>query len=548
MALRFVPPEIATDAELAAGLAGKASLQTPLVPQRVTVMGATGLTDSENLTFDGSTLIAPRIKGTSDGTSTPAIIASANTPVIVAQSTAAGSRRIYMYVDENNGLIKFNSSFGSGGSYPIAFFFGLTEVARFSSGTLSTGGLEIAYTGDSTGKDQPASFRTPGGMSVGKTLWADKVNADTAMNAPTKELWTNTTEVATTAFVQAAIQPMALGDGISSGFLHGGTTPIYRKDWQGIQRMYSTTRENLVKYSQDFNNSAWLKTASGSGVAPVVTPDYAMAPDGTMTADRVVFDRGAGTGATDYSLLRQAVSTATAGQRSFWVKSNTGTTQRISQWNASSYTEVDVPPTWTRINRDEGSTTFIGIGKRGNTSIEAVADILIWGADLKAGSVLTSHIPTAASTVTVTDYATAGGVATMAAPPTAGTLIYGVAPLNGAAMVNGKLAPQGGIAFKRTTFSNVSITAVSGDMILAQTGTLTAPRVVTLPTAAAMGTGYLLTIVDESGSVTGTNTLTITRAGADTVNGATTYVMNTACAAVTLLSDGVSKWTILSKA
>lgn len=100
----------------------------------------------------------------------------------------------------------------------------------------------------------------------------------------------------------------------------------------------------------------------------------------------------------------------------------------------------------------------------------------------------------------------------------------------------------------RRTFSNAPVTALATDGYLAQIGTMSASRVVTLPAAAAFLAGQVLRIVDESGTVTAANTLVITRVGADTINGATTNTLNTAYGAVALISDGTSKWTTIGNA
>ena len=50
------------------------------------------------------------------------------------------------------------------------------------------------------------------------------------------------------------------------------------------------SRTNLFEYSEDFSNSYWSKIGSGSGIAPIVTAEYAISPDGTQNASRVQFD------------------------------------------------------------------------------------------------------------------------------------------------------------------------------------------------------------------------------------------------------------------
>ena len=98
---------------------------------------------------------------------------------------------------------------------------------------------------------------------------------------------------------------------------------------------------------------------------------------------------------------------------------------------------------------------------------------------------------------------------------------------------------------KRTPISNASYTILTTDVYVAQTGTMSLARTWTLPTAAAYGVGCVLTVADENGSVTSTNTLTIARASTDTISGATSLVLNSAFAKAVLVSDGVSKWTRL---
>ena len=52
-------------------------------------------------------------------------------------------------------------------------------------------------------------------------------------------------------------------------------------------------------------------------------------------------------------------------------------------------------------------------------------------------------------------------------------------------------------------------------------------------------------MIDESGSCSASNTITVSRAGSDTINGGTSALLNSAYAFVGLESDGVSKWTVI---
>jgi len=92
------------------------------------------------------------------------------------------------------------------------------------------------------------------------------------------------------------------------------------------------------------------------------------------------------------------------------------------------------------------------------------------------------------------------------------------------------------------TVADVATTATNQDGAIIYSS-ITAARIVTLPAANTCPLGFRLLVLDQSGSASGVNTITLTRAGADTVNGGTTAVINTAYGYRELITDGVSKWT-----
>lgn len=51
----------------------------------------------------------------------------------------------------------------------------------------------------------------------------------------------------------------------------------------GQERNVVSSRKNLLKYSQSFDNAAWTKN-----VGVTVSPNVAIAPDGTLTADKII--------------------------------------------------------------------------------------------------------------------------------------------------------------------------------------------------------------------------------------------------------------------
>jgi hypothetical protein len=212
---------------------------------------------------------------------------------------------------------------------------------------------------------------------------------------------------------------------------------IYRQDWQGNQLMYATPRTNLVKYSQDFTNAAWLKQNAGVGVAPVVTGNYATAPDGTMTASRVQFNLGGGVAGSDYSRLTQNVTTiAQQGYASgVWVRSTDGvstyTLQLTFNGQYTGNARITVGPTWTFVTQSIASAIDTSRNFRfdtqGGAGTSNTADILMWGAMHVQGAVTGAYIPTTSAAVTVTDYSintTTANVTFSTAPVTGAVLTY----------------------------------------------------------------------------------------------------------------------------
>jgi hypothetical protein len=112
-----------------------------------------------------------------------------------------------------------------------------------------------------------------------------------------------------------------------------------------------------------------------------------------------------------------------------------------------------------------------------------------------------------------------------------------------AGTITSALTLNGALSLGRVSFNNANTTVTASNCYVAQTGTMTASRTVTLPLAANLA-GQVIVIADESGTVTNTNTLVVTRAGSDTIDGSSTFAINVPYGSVILISDGTSKWTI----
>lgn len=98
-----------------------------------------------------------------------------------------------------------------------------------------------------------------------------------------------------------------------------------------------------------------------------------------------------------------------------------------------------------------------------------------------------------------------------------------------------------------TAIADAPYTALVTDRQVAYSS-LTAARVVTLPAASAYPAGAVLSIVDESGACSSTNTITASCAGSDKINGnASSAVLSVAYGLLQLQGNGSNAWTIMSQ-
>ncbi len=97
-------------------------------------------------------------------------------------------------------------------------------------------------------------------------------------------------------------------------------------------------------------------------------------------------------------------------------------------------------------------------------------------------------------------------------------------------------------AVVKQLFSNSDVSVASTTTELIQVGSMTAPRTVTLPLANSVTPWSILDIIDGNGSVTEVNDLNIIPRGSDTIQGLTQVNIQSAFGRISLITDGVSKW------
>jgi hypothetical protein len=194
--------------------------------------------------------------------------------------------------------------------------------------------------------------------------------------------------------------------GINSDGLIGtrvaGELPWSYKD-DRISFLPESSRTNLFERTEEFDNAYWTKNGTGINTAvgtDGVEANVAVAPDGTMTADRINFLNQSD---ADFGLNKQVFGVA--GQTfttSFFVKgegANIGKKVRVRIKRGSGGTfvgdtrETTLTGDWQRLDRtitlvtDNVNTLTIV-----SSNTDEATDCLIWGAQLEEGSFASSYI------------------------------------------------------------------------------------------------------------------------------------------------------------
>jgi len=168
--------------------------------------------------------------------------------------------------------------------------------------------------------------------------------------------------------------------------------------------LVESSRTNNLIQSQAIDNASWSKSQNGTPGLPVATVDQTTAPDGTVSAERVVYPT---TGAAQSSFTGQTGGCgATVGPKAgtVYVKGNgaSGTIDVCIDFpmacSSCNYTSTS----WTRcsaINSNSASAHNFYVGNMTNqtTIARAANDVFVWGAQCEDGAYATSYSPTVAS-------------------------------------------------------------------------------------------------------------------------------------------------------
>lgn len=168
--------------------------------------------------------------------------------------------------------------------------------------------------------------------------------------------------------------------------------------------------ENLLTYSQQIGGTNWTTQMGGTGSLPVVTVNDAgnLAPDGSQTASKVVFNSGGNSTASDISLLHQAIPTV-IGQSykgSVYIKGTASQQILLRHAAGNAYSLFTFTGGWDLLSVDEvaasgsGQTLDIGLRQGVNGTINSNITVWLWGAQYARNpNVSTAYIPTTSAAV-----------------------------------------------------------------------------------------------------------------------------------------------------
>jgi hypothetical protein len=201
----------------------------------------------------------------------------------------------------------------------------------------------------------------------------------------------------------------------SNGYITAATNNQPRFDYDPVTLvckglLIEESRTNTCLQSADQSVSPWAATRAGTATIST-TQNYAVAPDNTQTATRVLMNLNGGEGSTaNLCVLSQpiAVTSGTTYTASFYVKTNDNTTKTILVRDDSGAATFNTLKTVTgsyqriTVTGTAASTTNANfkIWLRGAVGTSFDADLSVWGWQWETGAFPTSYIPTTTTALT----------------------------------------------------------------------------------------------------------------------------------------------------
>ena len=195
----------------------------------------------------------------------------------------------------------------------------------------------------------------------------------------------------------------------------------------------------------------------------------------------------------------------------------------------------------TIVNTDVNASAAIAATKIAGTAVTQADTGTVTSAMIATGAIVDADINAAAG---IAATKVSGTAVTQADSGTVTSAMIADGTIVNADIATAAAVAPSKIDQARVTFSNAAAVCAATTRKLAQVGTMSASRTVTLPAANAVAAGTEIVICDESGSVTTTNTIVIARAGTDTINGTTSVSIGAAYGMRRAISDGSSKWSV----
>lgn len=360
--------------------------------------------------------VTPNASTAPDGTSTADKLigtsGSTNIRVQQAVSLVAGASYVYSIYAKAAEYSNLRVQRVDTNINPLTHDFNLSTGTASGGGTITSlgngwyrcSGVVVCNTTASTGPLFIAQPGATGDGTSGLLIWGAQLRAVTYQTAETADL--STYYPTTTAayygprfdYDPATLQPKGL-------LVEGG-------------------RSNLLTYSEQFDNAAWLQ----SGTLPV-TPNAIVSPDGTQNADLIA----ATTSVNDFRYQSLTLVLNSQNTFSFFIKNNNSTRSRIVVRNT--VTSLDAQLVWAgavlSVTNVVGTTTATAVGNGWyrvegrfialETSVQArvYPDTLVgtnsayfWGAQFEAASFASSYMPSvAAASTRVADTFTISGYA-----------------------------------------------------------------------------------------------------------------------------------------